>query len=95
MSNEPTYSFSAGKNAILKAERGVGFDDVIYCIENGYVLDVIKNKAKKYAHQKIYVVEINCYAYAVPCVQNNGDIFLKTIYPNSAMTKKYIARRER
>lgn len=95
MLNEPNYNFSAEKNAILKAERGVGFDDVIYCIENGYVLDIIKNKAKKYAHQKIYVVEINNYAYVVPCVVSKEEIFLKTIYQNSTMTKKYIKVRRK
>lgn len=92
MSNEPTYHFSPEKNALLKADRGVGFDDIIYCIENGYVLDVIKHKAKKYAHQQMYIVEINDYAFVVPYVKNKDGIFLKTIYPSRAMTAKYLKK---
>lgn len=90
MTNKPVYRFSLEKNALLKKERGISFEDVIYCIENDYVLDVVRNKGKKYAHQRIYIVEINNYAYVVPCVASKEEIFLKTIYPNSAMTKKYI-----
>jgi hypothetical protein len=90
MPSEPTYHFSAEKNAILKVERGVGFDDIIYCIENGYVLDIIKNKSKKYAHQQMYIVEINSYAFVVPCVRKSGEVFLKTIYPSRVMTEKYL-----
>jgi len=58
MSNEPNYSFSDEKNAYLKAERGIGFDDVIFCIENGYILDVINNTSEKYSHQIMYIVEV-------------------------------------
>lgn len=95
MSKEPTYSFSAEKNALLKEERGVGFDDIIYCIDNGYVLDLIDHNTKKYPNQKIYVVEINDYAYAVPCVRNKDGIFLKTIYPSRILTAKYLRTGEK
>ncbi len=90
MSDELTYHFSAEKNAFLQADRGVGFDDIIYCIENGYVLDIIKNKSKKYAHQQMYVVQINNYAFVVPYVRKSGEVFLKTIYPSRVMTAKYL-----
>jgi len=95
MSDEPNYSFSDEKNAFLKAERGIGFDDVIFCIENGYVLDVIKNASEKYAHQVMYIVEINNYVYVVPCVKNKGGLFLKTIYPSRVFTKKYLTNRSK
>lgn len=93
MSDGLTYNFSAEKNALLKAERGVGFDDVVYCIENGYILDIISNNAKNYTHQKMYIVEINNYAFVVPFVKNDREIFLKTIYPSRHMTAKYLKNR--
>ncbi len=93
MSDNITYNFSAEKNALLKADRGVGFDDVIYCIENGYILDIISNNVTKYTHQKMYIVEINNYAFVVPFVKNNDEIFLKTIYPSRNMTAKYLRYR--
>ena len=90
MSDELTYHFSSEKNAFLKSARGVSFDDIIYCIENGYVLDIVKNRGNKYSHQQMYIVEINSYAFVVPCVRKSGEVFLKTIYPSRVMTAKYL-----
>ncbi len=84
------YRFSAEKNALLKAERRVGFEDAIYCIEQGYVLDVIRNKACGRGGQEVYVLELDGYAYAVPFVRDAEGIFLKTIYPSRALTARYL-----
>ena len=92
MPQERNYRFSAEKNALLKAERGISFDDVIYCIENGYILDIISNKKTRYAHQEIYVIELNNYAYVVPFVRNKKEVFLKTIHASREMTKRYLRR---
>jgi hypothetical protein len=70
MAQERAYRFSAEKNALLKAERGVNFDDAIYCIENGCVLDVIRHPSGRHAHQEMYVIKLNRYAYVVPFVRS-------------------------
>jgi hypothetical protein len=36
------------------------------------------------------VVEIEGYAYLVPCVINGDEYFLKTIIPSRKATKKYL-----
>jgi hypothetical protein len=43
-------------------------------------------------NQKIYIIEINNYAYVVPYVINEKrkEIFLKTVYPSRVFTKKYL-----
>lgn len=42
-------------------------------------------------NQRLYVVKIKNYAYAVPYVINvrKKEIFLKTVYPSRALTKIY------
>ncbi len=79
------------KNRLLKEERGVCFEDVIVAFNENKILDVIKHPGKKkYPNQKIYIVEIDNYAYAVPFVRDKDKIFLKTIIPSRKLTKKYL-----
>jgi uncharacterized DUF497 family protein len=78
------------KNELLKAHRGVSFEDVLAAIESGDVLEKKDNPSPKYPHQKMYIVRIRNYAYAVPYIESNGNIFLKTIFPSHKYTKRYL-----
>ncbi len=92
MSDKVTYSFSAEKNALLKAERGVNFDDVIFLLENDCLLEISHNKSSNHLNQEIMVIKINEYAYIVPFVRNDDEVFMKTIYPSRIMTEKYLRK---
>jgi len=86
------YDFSVEKDLILKQTRGLGFRDIIEAIKSGKLLD---NKShpnrKKYPKQKMFIVKIDNYIYAVPYVidKERKLFFLKTIYPSRNLTKKY------
>lgn len=85
--------FDEKKNLLLKETRGINFEDIIKAIEKGKILDDINHFNKvKYPNQRILIVEINKVAYAVPYVFDNKKkvIFLKTVYPNRILTKKYL-----
>lgn len=85
--------FSEEKNLILKETRGVNFNDILEKIEKGEILDDINHpNPKKYSRQKILVVKIKKYVYAVPYIINKKrkTIFLKTVYPSRVLTKKYL-----
>lgn len=57
------------------------------------LLDILDHpNRKKYAHQKIYIVEISEYVYFIPSVEDEEKIFLKTIIPSRKYTKKYIEK---
>ena len=75
------------------AERGVSFDEIIEAIENGRVLDMCNHtNEERYPNQQLMMVEVKGYVYVVPFVkQENGVMFLKTIYP-SRKAKKYYLR---
>jgi hypothetical protein len=76
------YNWSREKNDILKIERGISFEEVIFHIGNGDELDVYPHPNDlRYPNQMISVVKINDYVYLVPYVESENEIFLKTIIP--------------
>jgi len=87
--------FNEEKNLLLQETRGINFEEIIKAINNKQVLDDIEHKDKnKYLKQKILVVRIKNYVYAVPYVKDKkrGVIFLKTIYPSRELVKKYLKK---
>ena len=78
------------KNSTLIEERGISFENVIFCIKVGGLLDDLTHPNKeKYPHQRLFIVNVDEYAYLVPYVENDDEIFLKTIIPSRKATKKY------
>lgn len=89
-----SISFNEEKNQLLKAIRGVCFEDVAVALKNNQLLANVSHPDLRRSHQKIYIVQINNYAYAVPYVINvqKKEIFLKTIYPSRVFSKKYLKK---
>lgn len=79
------------KNQLLLEERGVSFEDIVVCIQQGEFLDIIEHPNKeKYPNQKVFVIEVDNYAYLIPFVETDEEIFLKTIIPSRKATKTYL-----
>lgn len=90
------FSWSEEKNEILKAERQVSFEDVVFYIEQGYLLDVLEHpNQEKYKGQKMFVVPIEDYVYLVPFIEDDHEIFLKTIIPSRKATRSYLKGSEK
>lgn len=87
-----TINFSEEKNQLLKATRGIGFDEILAAIRNQDLIADLSHPNSKRTNQRLFVVRIKQYAYAVPYVINpsKNEIFLKTVYPSRALTKEYI-----
>ncbi len=91
MSLSIEYEYNAEKNAKLKNERGISFEQIIHCINNGKLLDVIKHhNQEKYIDQQFLVVDVEDYVCLVPFVQTSNRFFLKTIFPSRKHTKLYL-----
>jgi uncharacterized DUF497 family protein len=85
------FDWNADKNQRLIADRGVSFEEVIFFIQEGHLLDDLKHpNEKKYPRQRIFIVDIDNYAYLIPYVEDREVIFLKTIIPSRVATKQYI-----
>lgn len=88
-------SWNSQKNETLIAERGVSFEDVVFYIGNGDLLDILEHpNQERYPGQRIFVVNIGDYAHLVPFVENDSEIFLKTIIPSRKATDTYLRRGE-
>jgi len=84
--------FSEEKSLLLKETRGTGFEEVITAIEEKKILGDLKHSSRKYPHQRILVIKIKDYVYAVPYVidPKRKVIFLKTVYPSRVLTDKFM-----
>ena len=87
------FNWNNQKNKKLKKERNVSFEQVVFHIEKSDLLDIVINPTEKYKHQKIFIVKINEYAYLVPFVESDKEIFLMTIIPSRKATKMYIEKK--
>jgi hypothetical protein len=60
-------------------------------VARGDLLDVVEHpKQDKYKGQRIFIVNIEDYAYLVPFIEVEKEVFLKTIIPSRKATKKYL-----
>ena len=85
------FSWNNEKNQLLKAERNISFEEVVFHIEKKQVLDIVEHpNQEKYKGQKMFIININNYAYLVPFIESEEEIFLKTIIPSRKATKKYL-----
>lgn len=85
------FSWSPEKNRRLRKERGIAFEEVLFHIAAGDILDVLEHpNLERYAGQKIYVLSIEDYAYLVPFVETDEEIFLRTIFPSRKATRQYL-----
>ena len=84
------YNWSIEKNNWLKENRDISFEEVILAIANHQIKEVYEHpNQRKYPDQKIYEIGINDYIYLVPFIENNDELFLKTIIPSRKATKKH------
>ncbi len=88
------FSWNSEKNEDLKRDRGVFFEEVVFHIARGDLLDVLEHPhQQRYPEQRIFVVNIDDYVYLVPFVEGDADVFLKTIIPSRKATNAYLRRR--
>jgi len=88
------FNWDETKNSVLKRERHISFERIVIAIEDGDIIDILEHpNTKKYPNQYIIIVEIEGYAYCIPCIEEkNGDFFMKTIFPSRKYTQKYHLR---
>ncbi len=84
-------NWNAEKNQLLMSERGISVEDVLFALQAGRLLDDLAHpNDNKYPNQRIFVVEIDGYAWLVPYVENEDEIFLKSVIPSRKATKHYL-----
>lgn len=88
------FNWNAEQNQQLIRERGVSFEDVVFFILQGDILDNVKHpNSEKYPGQRIFVISIDEYVHLVPYVESAEEIFLKTVIPSRKATREYLRGR--
>ena len=58
------FDWDDAKNAKLRTERGIGFEDIVFNIELGDLLDILEHpNPELYGGQRIFVVRREDYVY--------------------------------
>jgi len=82
------------KNEWLKRERGISFEQVVFHIEQGDLLDILEHpNPQKYPGQRVLIVRLEEYVYLVPCLEMEDGVVMKTIIPSRKLTKQYSRKR--
>jgi hypothetical protein len=90
MANQKIFNLNPDKNQLLLRERGISFERIVFEISSGNELAVLEHpNQEKYPGQKISMVQVDDYVYAVPFVETGTEIFLKTIIPSRKATRQY------
>jgi len=87
------FEWDREKHEILKATKGISFEEIVFHIENNGELDIYPHpNQERYPNQSVSVVVVNDYAYLVPYVESEDGLFLKTIIPSRKATKRYLGK---
>lgn len=90
MSSQKIFNWNPEKNQLLQRERGISFERIVFEIGSGNELAVLEHpNQEKYPGQKISMVQVDDYVYAVPFIETEVEIFLKTIIANRKATGRY------
>ena len=90
MIGQKYFNWNPEKNQLLIRERGVSFERIVFEIASGNELAVLEHpNQEKYPGQKISMLQVEDYVYAVPFIETDLEIFLKTIVPSRKATKQF------
>jgi uncharacterized DUF497 family protein len=90
MIRSKTYNWYAVKNQLLLKERGISFERIVFEISIGNERAVLEHPNQdKYPGQRISMVQVDDYVYAVPFVETETEIFLETIIPSRKAKRQF------
>ena len=85
------FTSNTEKNEMLQRERGISFEELVAALEAGGLLaNVPHPNQQAYPHQRILVVNMNGYAYEMPCIPTEDGFFLVTAFPSHKATQHYL-----
>ena len=90
MSVQKVFNWNPDNNQLLIFYTGISFERIVFEINCGNELAVLEQPNQdKYPGQRISMVQVDDYVYAVPFIETDEEIFLKTIIPSRKATKKH------
>lgn len=72
-------------------QHGITFEGIVFRLAHGDLLDTIEHpNQRQYPGPRIFIVNVDGYAWLVPFVEDDEVIFLKTIIPSRKMARRYL-----
>ncbi len=85
------YSWDETKKRYLSINRNTSFERILVALEEGDILQVLQNpNQNRYQDQKIYILNIDNYAWVVPFRDEADKRILITAYPGRKFTAKHL-----
>ena len=85
------FRWDPDKNELLKAGRGISFEEIVAAIEEDGLIDVLVHpNQRRYPGQVVLAVAYRDYIFLVPSVEEKTHYFLKTIIPSRKATRDYL-----
>lgn len=86
-----TFTWNPEKNETLQRERDISFEELVAALEAGGLLaDIPHPNQQTYPHQRLLVVNMNGYAYEMPCIPTDDGFFLVTAFASRKATRHYL-----
>lgn len=83
------FDWDPKKNEQIKKERGISFEEIaMFLARQVWAVSRHWNE-ERYPGQRIFLVPIDGYIYAIPYVKDGDVYFLKTAFPSRKLTKQY------
>ena len=83
--------FDPEKEKQLQEVRQVSFLEIIRLLKHQAIIADIKHYSQRYPHQRLLIVELKGYIWAVPYVidKKKKEIWLKTVFPSRKLKKEF------
>ena len=76
------------KNAVLKRERGISFEEIAGMILDRDYLDIVENPTRE--NQQYFILTLRDYTWVVPfLIDDSETIILKTAFPSRKYHRRY------
>jgi hypothetical protein len=87
---DKTLLWDQSKNEWLQRTRGIAFEEIVMRLSTDELLDIVDHpNLNRYPGQKVFVVQVGDRVVAIPFVEDEETVFLKTIIPSRKMKKLY------
>jgi uncharacterized DUF497 family protein len=94
MEIKKSFNWNTEKNEVLVRERGTFFERIVFEISSGNELAVLEHPNQGiYPGQRISIVQVDDHVFAVPFIETETEIFLKTIIPSRKATRQYRSKK--
>jgi len=85
------FTWDNEKNDSLREEPGISFEEIVFHIAQGHILDILEHpNQERYGAQRIFVINVDGYAYLVPFLETEEEVVLRTIIPSRKATRGYL-----